>query len=80
MVLESCQQHLDLRRGSYGSSPGVAGGGWRPYYGLDLDPSSEIFVLVLNPEGTRLVRSWRRLETGRALYDSAHTVELCRGR
>jgi hypothetical protein len=32
---------------------------WRPYYGLDLDPRSESFVVWLNPEGTRLLRSWR---------------------
>src|ERR1700691_3616823 len=32
---------------------------WRPYFGLDLDPRSESFVVVLNAEGTRLLRSWR---------------------
>jgi hypothetical protein len=32
---------------------------WRPYYALDLDPNSESFVVALNPEGTRLLRSWR---------------------
>jgi hypothetical protein len=35
---------------------------WRPYFGLDLDPRSESFVVVLNPEGTRLLRSWRHTE------------------
>jgi hypothetical protein len=35
---------------------------WRPYYGLDLDPVSESFVVLLNQEGTRLLRSWRHVE------------------
>lgn len=34
---------------------------WRPYYGLELDPLSESFVVLLNPEGTRLLRSWRHV-------------------
>jgi hypothetical protein len=32
---------------------------WRPYFGVDVDPRSESFVVLLNPEGTRLLRSWR---------------------
>jgi hypothetical protein len=32
---------------------------WRPYYGLEVDPDSETFTVLLNPEGTRLLRSWR---------------------
>jgi hypothetical protein len=46
---------------------------WRPYYGLDLDPVSESFVVLLNEDGTRLLASrralhavWRRGD-GRAL-------------
>jgi hypothetical protein len=35
---------------------------WRAYYGLELDPISESFVVLLNPEGTRLLRSWRHVE------------------
>jgi hypothetical protein len=35
---------------------------WRPYFGLELDPISESFVVLLNPEGTRLLRSWRHVE------------------
>jgi hypothetical protein len=34
---------------------------WRPYFGLELDPVSESFVVLLNPEGTRLLRSWRHV-------------------
>ncbi|HAM02445.1 MAG TPA: hypothetical protein DCQ30_09515 [Acidimicrobiaceae bacterium] len=32
---------------------------WRPYYGLEEHPASDSFVVWLNPEGTRLLRSWR---------------------
>ncbi len=35
---------------------------WRAYFGLELDPVSESFVVLLNPEGTRLLRSWRHVE------------------
>jgi hypothetical protein len=35
---------------------------WRPYYGLEIDPLSESFVVILNAEGTRLLRSWRHME------------------
>ena len=35
---------------------------WRPYFGLDLDPVSESFVVLLNEEGTKLLRSWRHVE------------------
>jgi hypothetical protein len=35
---------------------------WRSYYGLEIDPISESFVVLLNPEGTRLLRSWRHVE------------------
>ncbi|MGA2036900.1 MAG: hypothetical protein ABSH04_04870 [Acidimicrobiales bacterium] len=36
--------------------------GWRAYSGLDIDLVSESFVVLLNPEGTRLLRSWRHVE------------------
>ena len=35
---------------------------WRPYFGLDLDLVSESFVVLLNEEGTKLLRSWRHVE------------------
>ena len=35
---------------------------WRPYFGLEIDPVSESFVVLLNTEGTRLLRSWRHVE------------------
>jgi hypothetical protein len=31
---------------------------WLPYYGVEIDPGSESFVVLLNPEGTSWVRSW----------------------
>lgn len=35
---------------------------WRPYFGLDIDPESGAFVVVLDQGGTRLLRSWRHVE------------------
>jgi hypothetical protein len=32
---------------------------WRSYTRLELDPDSESFVVILNGEGTRMLRSWR---------------------
>ena len=31
-------------------------------YGVEIDPLSESFVVLLNPEGTRLLRSWLHVE------------------
>jgi len=33
--------------------------GWRPYFGLEVADDSEAFTVLLNREGTRLIRSWR---------------------
>ena len=35
---------------------------WRPYHELHIDEDSDSFVVVLNEEGTRMLRSWRHLE------------------
>ncbi len=32
---------------------------WRPYFGLEVADDSEAFTVLLNREGTRLIRSWR---------------------
>jgi hypothetical protein len=32
---------------------------WRTYYDLQMDPHSESFTVLLNVEGSRLIRSWR---------------------
>lgn len=32
---------------------------WRPYYRFEEYPGSDSFVVWLNPDGTRLLRSWR---------------------
>ena len=71
LVLESCHstwlfdtERMRFRRVLKGlhldNHP--ASTGWRPYFGLDIDPVSESFVVLLNPEGTRLLRSWRHVE------------------
>jgi hypothetical protein len=35
---------------------------WRPYFGLEVADDTEAFTVLLNPEGTRLIRSWRHTE------------------
>ena len=71
LVLESCHstwlfdtERMRFRRVLKGldveNHP--ASTGWRPYFGLDVDPVSESFVVLLNPEGTRLLRSWRHVD------------------
>jgi hypothetical protein len=32
---------------------------WRPYYELHIEENSDSFVVVLNEEGTKMLRSWR---------------------
>ena len=70
-ILESCNstwlfdtERMRFRRVLKGVDVGrhPAATDWRPYSGLDLDPDSESFVVVLNAEGTRLLRSWRHTE------------------
>lgn len=70
-VLESCHstwifdtERMRFRRVLKGLTLDVhaATTAWRPYFGLEIDPISESFVVLLNPEGTRLLRSWRHVE------------------
>jgi len=35
---------------------------WRAYHSLIAEPGSEVFTVVLNAEGTRMLRSWRHTE------------------
>jgi hypothetical protein len=35
---------------------------WRPFYGIELDDGSEGFTVLLNPEHTKLIRSWRHTQ------------------
>jgi hypothetical protein len=67
-VLESCNstwlfdtERMRFRRVLKGADVGrrPTTTEWRPYFRIDLDPRSESFVVVLNAEGTRLLRSWR---------------------
>ncbi|HEX3334418.1 MAG TPA: hypothetical protein VHS57_08750 [Acidimicrobiales bacterium] len=68
MVFESCHStwvfdpdHLRFRRVLKGieveDRPIVTA--WRPYYGLEVEEGSEAFTVLLNEEGTRMIRSWR---------------------
>lgn len=71
LVLESCHstwlfdtERMRFRRILKGLELDAhhASTAWRPYFGLELDPMSESFVVLLNPEGTRLLRSWRHVD------------------
>jgi hypothetical protein len=48
---------------------------WRPYFGVEAAEDSEAFTVLLNPEGTRMIRSWRH--TGDCAQCGGHlTAEL----
>jgi hypothetical protein len=84
MIIESCHSSwiFDAERGRFcrvlkeadvGPHPVVTP--WRRYHELELDPFSESFVVTLNAEGTRLLRSWRH--TGDCAQCGGHvTAEL----
>ena len=35
---------------------------WRQFHGLEFDEQSEGFTVLLNPEHTKLIRSWRHTQ------------------
>lgn len=49
---------------------------WQPYYGLELEEGSDSFVVQLDPQGTRLLRSWRHLEGGCEWCGEHRTTQL----
>ncbi|HXW80302.1 MAG TPA: hypothetical protein VEJ84_12430 [Acidimicrobiales bacterium] len=49
--------------------------GWRPYFRVDFDLGSDAFVVLLNEDGSRLLRSWRHVEPCARCSD-ALTAEL----
>jgi hypothetical protein len=68
MIVESCNSTwlFDTERMRYlrvlkgldvGGRPAATD--WCRYFGLEVDPDSESFVVMLNSQGTRLLRSWR---------------------
>jgi hypothetical protein len=71
VIIESCHStwiidmaHSRFRRlvkGLNGQTT-AASTEWQACYGVEIDPLSESFVVLLNPEGTRLLRSWRHVE------------------
>jgi hypothetical protein len=71
LVIESCHstwvidmEHGRFRRILKGLDEGAAHAAteWRPCFGVEIDPESESFVVLLNAEGTRLLRSWRHVQ------------------
>jgi hypothetical protein len=84
--LESChstwifdQEHMRFRRVLKGLSLDTesATTAWRSYFGLEVDPVSESFLVMLNPQGTRLLRSWQHSACC-SQCDAVSTVELSR--
>ena len=70
-IIESChstwlfdEERMRFRRilKGGGVGQGEVTTAWRAYHALEVDSSSESFVVVLNAEGTRLLRSWRHTE------------------
>jgi hypothetical protein len=79
-VLESCHSIwvFDVDRGRFRRVPrGVdirmpSEEEWHPYYRLDIDDSTGAFAIALNPESTRMLRSWIHEEP--CLHCMAHDV------
>jgi hypothetical protein len=68
LVLESCHSTwvFDIERGrfhrilkGFDVEEHPVTTQWRMYYGLEFKEDSEAFTVLLNPEGTRLIQSWR---------------------
>ena len=68
ITLDSCHSHwvFDPDRHRYRRVPQgpdlelrSAASEWRAFHELHVDEHSESFVVVLNAEGTRMLRSWR---------------------
>jgi hypothetical protein len=65
-VLQSCHSTwvFDVGRGRFRRVPrGVditmpSEQEWHPYYRLEVDASTGAFAIALNPDGTRMLRSW----------------------
>jgi hypothetical protein len=55
--------------------PMLAATDWRSYERLELPDETEAFVVVLNPAGTRRIRSWRHVE-GCVQCEGETTAEL----
>lgn len=69
IVLDSCNSvwhfqpgRMRFRRALKGLGGPYVSTGWRPYFGLQIDGEDDGFVVLLNPQGTRLLRSWRHRE------------------
>jgi hypothetical protein len=67
-VFESCHstwvfdtERMRFRRILKGTLPGhqPVSTEWRPYFGLETETEGESFAVLLNEDGTRLLRSWR---------------------
>ncbi len=65
--IESChstwifdQRRMRYRRVLRGTgTPLEVATAWRPYYGIETDDAGDTFAVLLNPAGTRILRSFR---------------------
>jgi hypothetical protein len=85
VTIESCHsrwvfdtEHLRFRRVLNGPGVGVRTviTEWRPYTELHLDEHSDSFTVVLNQDGTRMLRSWRHRDGACATCGTTGTGEL----
>lgn len=85
LCLRSCHslwifdvEHRRFRRLPGALSADIAGGAWEAFVALHIDPESGSFRVVLNPERTRVLRSWLHDEPCRHCdqNDAAHTGEI----
>jgi hypothetical protein len=57
------------------ADPSLTTTDWRPYERLEFVEGSQAFVVILNPAGTRRIRSWRHVD-GCKHCDGEQTSEL----
>jgi hypothetical protein len=83
-LLESCHstwvfqpERMRFRRVPLGATVGITSESeWQPYHRLDIDLSTGAFAVALNPEGTRLLRSWLHFEPCIHCQTGDETAEL----
>lgn len=84
-ILESCHSlwifdpaRMRFRRAPRGSRLDLPSpeSEWAPYYRLEVEPSTGAFVVGLNADDTRVLRSWIHIEPCRHCANSDQTAEL----
>ena len=82
MVLESCHSTwiFDVAHGRFRrvlkGGPAGASTPWLAYFRLELDEGDDSFVVWLNADGTRRLRSWRHEDGCAACGEATQELEL----